>query len=96
MRSFLDTIIKVRENRLNDFSDTVIRAWSTTLEQKFNRGEKTGLVKRPKYDLINGTSSIEVNRLMKHFVPSLQELNKNERIRESLLSHQWIVYYKQR
>lgn len=81
----MDTIIKVRENRLNEFNDAVINHLSKGLEDKFNHGDYTEPVRRPNYDLITGASSVEINRLLSQFIPVLEELNKNEDIRKQLL-----------
>lgn len=81
----MDTIIKVRENRLNEFNDAVINHLSKGLEEKFNHGEYMEPVRRPNYDLITGASSVEINRLLSQFIPVLEELNKNEDIRKQLL-----------
>lgn len=68
---------------------------SENLEKNFNQGDYEGMVKRSNYDLIKGASSIEVNRLLSHFIPVLEELNKNEDIRRRLLSMHWSVSLKQ-
>ncbi|KAK8819805.1 hypothetical protein WA556_002791, partial [Blastocystis sp. ATCC 50177/Nand II] len=86
VRSLLDIIIKVRESRLNEFKSTVIGYLSSTLEEKFNHGEYREFVKRPFYDIIEGASDIEVNRLFSQFLPVLEELTKNEDTRKLLLS----------
>ena len=94
VRSVLDSIIKVRENRMNEFSGAVTRILSNSLENNFNRGNTAEIVKRSHYDLIKGASAIEVNRLISQFVPVLEELNRNEDVRKRLLDQNWNVYLK--
>ena len=53
VRSLIDTLIKVRENRLSEFRVVVVSYLSSTLEQKFNQGESQEFVRRPFYDVWN-------------------------------------------
>ena len=82
VRSLLDRIIKVRENRLNEFQQVVINFLASGLEQRFNQKEFASFVKRPYYDVISGASSVEVSRLFSQFLPVLEELNKSEDTRK--------------
>lgn len=51
VRSLLDRIIKIRENRLNEFQQVVINFLASGLEQRFNQKEFASFVKRPYYDV---------------------------------------------
>ena len=85
VRSLINSIMKIRENRLNEFKDKIIEILLDKVEQEFNETELRR-VRRHFYDLIGGASCIEVNRLLSEFIPILEEMHKNEDIRFNLSS----------
>lgn len=88
VRSVIDAIVKVRENRLNEFRGTVVDYLSQSLVRKFNQGDTQEFVRRSFYDVIGGVSALEAQRLSSHFIPVLEQLNKTEDIRKQLLYQQ--------
>lgn len=51
VRSVIDAIVKVRENRLNEFRGTVVDYLSQSLVRKFNQGDTQEFVRRSFYDV---------------------------------------------
>ena len=51
VRSLIDTLIKVRENRLSEFRGVVFSYVSSTLEQEYKKDESREFVRRPFYDV---------------------------------------------
>ncbi|KNB45694.1 DNA replication complex GINS protein [Blastocystis sp. subtype 4] len=86
VRSLIDTLIKVRENRLSEFRGVVFSYVSSTLEQEYKKDESREFVRRPFYDIINGASAVEVNRLFSQFLPVMEEINKSEDTRFHLMN----------
>ena len=51
VRSLIDTLIKVRENRLSEFRGVVFSYVSSTLEQEYKKDESREFIRRPFYDV---------------------------------------------